>query len=101
MADPKGDVPGRTTRGFLPGPIPAGSWAAELGVGGVVSQADGDADGMVRWRVEIELSTDPAFAAEPYAPAPYDAKAARKRSPAGTRATCTYTPSIRRSATRR
>lgn len=79
VASPKGDVPGRTTRGFLPGPIPAGRWAAELGVGGVVSQADGDADGMVRWRVEIQLSTDPAFAAEPYAPTPYDANPARKR----------------------
>jgi len=78
-ADPKGDVPGRTTRGFLPGPIPPGTWAAELGVGGVVSQADGDADGIVRWRVEIQLSTDPEFAAEPYSPAPYDATPARTR----------------------
>ena len=35
LAEPAGYVPGRTTRGFLPGPIPAGTWAAELGVGAV------------------------------------------------------------------
>jgi hypothetical protein len=40
-AKPKGHVDGRTTRGFKPGPIPAGKWAAELGVAAVVSQADG------------------------------------------------------------
>jgi len=67
-ADPKGYVAGRTTRGFVPGPIPAGTWAAELGVGFVVE----DGDGMADFRVEIELSDDPAFAAEPYAPAEYD-----------------------------
>jgi hypothetical protein len=71
LADPKGHVPGRTTRGFLPGPIPAGQWAAELGVAAVVSPEEGDPDG-VRWRLEIELSGDPAFAAEPYRPARYD-----------------------------
>ena len=70
-ANPKGHVPGRTTRGFRPGPIPAGQWAAELGVAAVVSQADGDADGKVAWRIEVERSNDPAFAAEPYAPARY------------------------------
>ncbi|MEW6268930.1 MAG: CehA/McbA family metallohydrolase [Thermodesulfobacteriota bacterium] len=72
LEDPKGHVPGRTTRGFLPGPIPPGEWAAELGVAAVVSAQEGDADGSVRWRVEIELSSDPAFAAEPYRPARYD-----------------------------
>jgi len=68
LAEPKGYVPGRTTRGFLPGPIPPGTWAAELGVGYVSPDGDGQAD----FRVEIELSSDPAFAAEPYQPAPYD-----------------------------
>jgi propanol-preferring alcohol dehydrogenase len=72
LADPKGYVPGRTTRGFLPGPIPSGTWAVELGVAAVVSQAEGDEDGLTDWRVEIELSSDPAFAADPYVPAPYD-----------------------------
>ena len=72
-ADPKGHVPGRTTRGFRPGPIPAGRWAAELGVAAVVSREEGDLDGKVAWRVEVDLSSDPAFAAQPYEPAPYDA----------------------------
>jgi hypothetical protein len=80
LARPKGHVPGRTTRGFVPGPIPPGLWAAELGAGGIVSRADGDADGRVRWRVEIELSSDPAFAAEPYRAAHYDRRAAQRRA---------------------
>lgn len=71
-ADPRGHVPGRTTRGFLPGPIPAGTWAVELGVAAVVPVEDGDEDGFADWRVEIELSRDPAFAADPYVPAAYD-----------------------------
>jgi len=72
LEDPKGHVPGRTTRGFLPGEIPAGAWAAELGVAAVVPREQGDADGRVRWRLEIALSSDPAFAAEPWGPTPYD-----------------------------
>jgi len=72
VASPRTNVPGKTTRGFMPGPIPAGEWAVELGVAAVVSKALGDADGKVGWRVEIELSSDPAFADEPYEPAPYD-----------------------------
>jgi hypothetical protein len=64
-AAPRGHVPGRTTRGFVPGPIPPGSWAAELGV--AFAEEAG-----VDFRVEIELSEDPAFAAEPYEPAVYD-----------------------------
>ena len=74
---PKDHVPGRTTRGYLPGPIPAGRWAAELGVAAVVSQAEGDADGKVAWRVEVELKSDPAFAAQPYEPASYDPRPAK------------------------
>lgn len=72
LAEPKGYVPGRTTRGFLPGPIVPGTWAIELGVAAVVPVADGDEDGLTDWRVEIETSSDPAFAAEPYVPAVYD-----------------------------
>lgn len=71
-ADPKGHVPGRTTRGFLPGPISAGEWAVELGVAAVVGREQGDADGRVAYRVEIELSREPAFADQPYQPASYD-----------------------------
>jgi hypothetical protein len=72
LTNPKGYVPGRTTRGFVPGPIPPGTWAIELGVGGVLSVDEGDEDGLADWRVEVEFSSDPAFAAEPYVPAAYD-----------------------------
>ncbi len=71
-ADPRKQAPGKTTRAYLPGPIPAGEWAAELGVANVVGQSQGDLDGRVAWRVEVELSTDPAHADEPYAPVRYD-----------------------------
>ena len=74
---PKGHEAGRTTRGYLPGAIPPGRWAAELGVAAVVSQAEGDLDGKVAWRVEVELETDPAFAADPYQPARYDERSAK------------------------
>ena len=74
LAKPRIEVPGKTTRGFLPGPIRPGRWAAELGVAAVIPQADGDADGKVGWRVEIEFANDPAFADEPYKPAPYDSR---------------------------
>ena len=76
-ADPKRQVPGKTTRGFLPGPIPAGGWAVELGLAAIASRAEGDLDGAVAYRVEIELSEDPAFADEPYLPARYDTAPAR------------------------
>lgn len=76
-AKPKGYVAGRTTRGFEPGPIPAGTWAAELGVAAVRSAANGG-DDLVGWRVEVELSNDPAYAATPYKQAAYSTKAAKK-----------------------
>ena len=69
VANPRGYVPGRTTRGFLPGPLPAGTWAAELGVGAV---SETDANQLADFRVEIELSSDPAYAADPYVAATYD-----------------------------
>lgn len=78
LAAPKGHVPGKTTRGLRPGPTPAGEWAVELGVASVIGKDGGDADGRVAWRVEIELSRDPSFAGEPYEPARYDTKPARK-----------------------
>lgn len=70
LADPKLHRPGRTTRGFLPGELPPGTWAAELGVAYVVPEAGGT--GAADFRVEIELSDDPAFDDEPYVPTPYD-----------------------------
>jgi hypothetical protein len=77
-ASPRIEVPGKTTRAFLPGPIRPGQWAVELGVGAVIPQSDGDADGKVGWRVEIEFADDPAFADEPYKPTPYDKSAVRR-----------------------
>lgn len=73
LAAPKAYIPGRTTRGFEPGPIPAGRWAAELGVGAVLPPPD-DATGEVGWRVEVELSNAAAYAdpATAYAKTPYD-----------------------------
>ena len=76
--NPSGNVPGKTTRGFLPGPIPPGQWAVELGVAAVITPDLGDADGKVGWRVEVELSDDPANADEPYQPAPYDSRPAKR-----------------------
>lgn len=77
-ANPRIEVPGKTTRAFLPGPIRPGQWAVELGVGAVIPQSEGDADGKVGWRVEIEFANDPAFADEPYKPTPYDKRAVRR-----------------------
>ena len=61
LANPKLHRHGQTTRGFEPGPIPAGEWAVELGVAAVASQTEGDSDGQVAWRVEIDLSSDPLW----------------------------------------
>jgi len=77
VASPRTNVPGKTTRGFLPGPITPGEWAVELGIAAVVTQELGDPDAKVGWRVEIELSSDPSFADEPYEPASYDSTPAR------------------------
>jgi hypothetical protein len=77
LASPRMHRQGHTTRGFRPGPIPAGEWAVELGVAAVASQAEGDSDGRVAWRVEIDTSTDPLWEADPYVPAHYDSTPAR------------------------
>ncbi len=77
VASPRTNEPGKTTRGFIPGPVKPGEWAVELGLAAIIPKALGDADGKVGWRVEIELSSDPAFADEPYAPAPYDTTPAK------------------------
>ena len=72
-----GNQPGLTTRGFVPGPIPGGQWAVELGLASITPQTQGDGDGRIAWRVEIQLSSDPAYAAHPYEPAPYDTTPAK------------------------
>jgi hypothetical protein len=79
-ARPRIEPPGKTTRAFLPGRIRHGRWAVELGVAAVIPQSEGDADGKIAWRVEIDLADDPAFADEPYQPARYDRRPARRGS---------------------
>ena len=80
LSRPRGHVPGRTTRGFLPGAPRPGEWAVELGVASVADRTEGDLYGTVGWRVEIELSSDPAFADDPYRPAAYNAAPARTQA---------------------
>jgi hypothetical protein len=75
---PRGHVPGRTTRGFLPGRVKDGRWFVELGAMAIVGRELGDSDGAVGWRVEIELSSDPAFARSRYEPARYRTRTARR-----------------------
>jgi Calx-beta domain/RTX calcium-binding nonapeptide repeat (4 copies) len=73
--DPNPVAGQKTTVGFLPGPIPAGEWAVELGVAAVGDELPSE-DGEVQWRVEIDLIDDPTFSDEPYSQAPYDGTAA-------------------------
>ena len=76
--DPSEKPVGATSRGYRPGPIRPGKWAVELGVAAVVPPEQGDADGTVRWRVELQLERDPAFA-KPTPPGPrYDTRPARR-----------------------
>ena len=77
VAKPRKEVAGKTTRGFVPGPVKPGEWAVELGVAGVVPPTLGNFDGKVAWRVEIELASDPAYKDQPYRPAVYDTRPAR------------------------
>ena len=80
LAKPKGHVPGKTTRGFRPGPIRPGRWSAELGLAAIAGRDLGDADDRVAWRVEVEYSSDPAFADRPYRKARYPSKPKRKKA---------------------
>jgi hypothetical protein len=77
LAHPKTHVRGKTTRGFEPGQVPAGRWAVELGVASVTPQDQGDADGEVAWRVEIQVIRSRRYANRPYRPAHYDSRPAR------------------------
>lgn len=66
-ADRKAYVPGRTNRGYTPGPIPAGEWAVELGGGFIAANLAAGTD----WTVEIVPSSDPQWADENFVPDPY------------------------------
>jgi hypothetical protein len=66
------------TRAFRPGKIRPGRWFAELGLAAIADTDQGDADGSVGWRVEVELSAAPVGKA--YKPARYRTKPARTKA---------------------
>lgn len=74
--DPNPVATEKTTVGYRPGPIEPGEWAVELGVAAIGPELPTE-DGRVKWRVEIDLIDDPAFADEPFEPVPYDETPAR------------------------
>ena len=78
------------------------SWAAELGVAAVVAAGEGDPDGRSPGASRSTFSQRPGVRrASRYRTAPLLDDAGASRGRAGTRATCTSTPSTPRSATRR
>jgi len=66
-----------TTVGFLPGPIPAGVWAAEIGVAAVSGPTEGDLDSSVAWRLEIFTASLTSDLDDPWQPAAYDTTPAK------------------------
>ena len=101
LARPKGHVPGKTTRGFRPGPVRPGRWFAELGLAAIAGRELGDADDRVAWRVEVEYSQRPRVRRPARTARPATRPSPSAGRPAGTPATCTCTPSTPRSATPR
>jgi hypothetical protein len=73
-ANRKAYVPGRTTRSFVPGPIPSGQWAAELGLANIDPT---DLDG-VNYRVEVKYYNDPSFDDDPYTRPKHDSRPVRR-----------------------
>ena len=77
LANKKAYVSGYTTRAYEPGPIPAGKWAAELGLA-AIAPPPGDPDGIF-WRVRVETSSDSSWSNKSYDPVPYDPTPASSR----------------------
>ncbi|HWC14145.1 MAG TPA: CehA/McbA family metallohydrolase [Actinomycetota bacterium] len=65
-------TPEEATVGFNAGAIPAGEWAAEIGVAAVAGPEEGDPDGSVGWRLEVFYASEPSDTDQPWSPAPYD-----------------------------
>lgn len=65
-------TPEQATVGFNPGPIPAGEWAAEIGVAAVAGPEEGDPDGSVSWRLEVFTDNLASDLDAPWQPALYD-----------------------------
>jgi hypothetical protein len=61
-----------TTVGFLPGAIPAGQWAAEIGVAAVTGPTEGNPGSSVAWRLELYTDALATDIDDPWQPAPYD-----------------------------
>lgn len=78
--DRKAAEPGTTSRAYLPGPIPPGRWAAELGLAALISPALGNLDGKVAYRVEVELDRDPALTRDAYDPPAVDTTPVRREA---------------------
>ncbi len=97
-ADRKKYVSGYTTRAYEPGPLPAGQWAAELGLA-AIAPPPGDPDG-IAWRVRVETSSDSLLVESSLRPRSLRRRRQPRPNPAGTSATSM--PTGRRSrATRR
>src|SRR5688572_13902472 len=77
-AAPNGYVSGRTTRAYEPGPIPGGEWIVELGLAAISTTTEGNLDNAVAWRVDVQTTTSPAFADDPYSPVAYDSSPVRQ-----------------------
>ncbi len=81
LINPRGSNEGgadTTTVGYKPGRIPAGRWAAELGVASVAGRTEGDSDESVDWRLEVSWANVPADTEDRWRPARYDARPARR-----------------------
>lgn len=70
-------TPEGATVGFTPGAIPAGEWAAEIGVAAVAGPDEGDPDGSVRWRLEFFIESLASDLDAAWEPAPYHETPAR------------------------
>lgn len=66
-----------TTRAYKPGQIPAGQWAAELGLAAIGGPPDLDG---VDWDMQVQTTTSPAWADDPYVPNPYTPNVAKPGS---------------------
>ena len=94
------NVPGKTTRGFLPGPIARrrmGGRAGRRRRRHTGARGPGRQGGLARRDRAVER---PGVRRRALRAGPYDSTAGQRRRGAGTPATCTSTPSTPRSATR-
>ncbi|MCO5314797.1 MAG: CehA/McbA family metallohydrolase [Solirubrobacterales bacterium] len=70
--DRKAYVPGRTSRGYRPGPIPDGIWAVEFGGGWIPP-------GGIEWKLGITPSTNTSWSNDPFQPEPWQPRIANPK----------------------